>query len=256
MFKAGEVQILVAYSLLPINSKVSEIRFKYVDGGLDSAYPIDSIKDTYQLEKRQLGQAITIGLHYFVSDQLRTSLTLRPHFNSFLSNKNKNGQVYGVQFDLGADYILPLSKEVNLALGSSISRVIAGFGITSGGPKNKAYLMVDQNKLFDQDVGFHVIDRAWAIGPRMGLHVKAGQNIILFANTGFQFDFARRSRINIAGTLENGNVKWNRRGFSDQDLSLEVDGQRIQNGDEKNLPYRFSGLYVDLGAVVSLTKKK
>lgn len=226
-----------------------------MDGGTNATQPVDTISSAYQLDQRTFGQAITIGLQYFVTDKLRASFSLRPHFNSFLSNKDKNEQVYGVQFDLGADYMFQLSEGVNFSLGSSLSRVIGGYGITSGGPKNKEYLLVDQNKLYDQDIGFHVIDRAWAVGPRMGLHIRAGQSIILFANTGFQFEFARNSRINIAGALENGNIKWNRKNFSDPDLSLMVDGKRVETGMDNELPYRFSGFYFDVGAAFTLNRK-
>ncbi|WP_396213071.1 hypothetical protein [Gemmatimonas sp.] len=254
--KAGQVQVTIAHSLLPIQRQGAQVAFRYIDGPANAAYPVDTISSTYRLSQRAFAQAITLGVQYAVTDHLRTSFSVRPYLNSFRSNTAKNAQVYGVQFDLGADYTLRLADGVGLAVGSAVSRVIGGYGITSGGPRNKDYLMVDQTKLYDQDIGFHVVDQAWAVSPRVGLQVRAKPNIVLFANTGFQLAFARNSRINIAGTVKDGDVKWTRRNFSDPDLSLRIDDKRVENGMSKQLPYGFSGMQLDLGAAFTFKSKK
>lgn len=254
--KAGQVQVTIAHSLLPIQRQAAQVEFRFVDGTANGAYPVDTISSNYRLSQRAFAQAITLGVQYAVTDHVRTSFSVRPYLNSFLSNRAKNGKVYGVQFDLGADYMLRLSDGVGLAVGSAVSRVIGGYGITSGGPRNKDYLMVDQTKLYDLDIGFHVVDQAWAVAPRIGLHVRAKHNIVLFANTGFQLAFARNSRINIAGAAKDGDVKWTGRKFSDPDLVLRVDDQRVENGMSNQLPYRFSGMQLDLGAAFTLKSKK
>ncbi|MCZ8205815.1 hypothetical protein [Gemmatimonas sp.] len=254
--KAGQVQITVAHSLLPIQREAAQVVFRYVDGMANGAYPVDTISSNYRLSQRAFAQAITLGVQYAVTDHVRTSFSVRPYLNSFLSNRAKNGQVYGVQFDVGADYMLRFSDGVGLAVGSAVSRVIGGYGITSGGPRNKDYLMVDQTKLYDQDIGFHVVDQAWAVAPRIGLHVRAKHNSVLFANTGVQLAFARTSRINIAGTVKEGDEKWTSRTFSDPDLLLRVDDQRVEDGMSNQLPYRFSGMQLDLGAAFTFRSKK
>ncbi len=254
MFQKGQFQITVAFSLMPIKKTNSQVDFKYIDGDQNATYLVDSISANYNLKKRYFDNAVTIGVGYFITDNIRTSINIKPYLNSFLSNKAKNGQVYGVQFDLGMDYFTYISNDVSISFGTTASRIIGGFGITSSGAKNKEYLVVNGNELYDNDIGFHIIDNIWAFSPTIGLHYSASSNIILTANSGFQMNFGRVSRMNFAGLQQDGTVKWNRKEYNDDDVSLMIDNTKISNENINKLPYKFSGVFFELGTIINLNK--
>ncbi|MCC5944935.1 MAG: hypothetical protein JJT94_08360 [Bernardetiaceae bacterium] len=254
MFQKGQFQITVAFSLMPIKKTNSQVDFKYIDGDQNVTYLVDSISANYNLKKRYFANAVTIGVGYFITDNIRTSINIKPYLNSFLSNKAKNGQVYGVQFDLGLDYFASVSDDVSISFGTTASRIIGGFGITSSGAKNKEYLVVNGNELYDNDIGFHIIDNSWAFSPTIGLHYRASSNIILSANSGFQMTFGRTSRMNFAGLQQDETVKWNRKEYNNADVSLMIDGTKINNDNINKLPYKFSGVFFELGTIINLNK--
>jgi hypothetical protein len=254
MFQKGQFQITVAFSLMPIKKTNSQVDFKYIDGDQNATYLVDSISANYNLKKRYFANAVTIGVGYFITDNIRTSINIKPYLNSFLSNKAKNGQVYGVQFDLGMDYFTYISNDVSISFGTTASRIIGGFGITSSGAKNKEYLVVNGNELYDNDIGFHIIDNSWAFSPTIGLHYRASSKIILTANSGFQMNFGRISRMNFAGLQQDGTVKWNRKEYNDDDVSLMIDNTKISNENINKLPYKFSGVFFELGIIINLNK--
>jgi hypothetical protein len=254
MFQKGQFQITVAFSLMPIKKTNSQVDFKYIDGDQNATYLVDSISANYNLKKRYFANAVTVGVGYFITDNIRTSINIKPYLNSFLSNKAKDGQVYGVQFDLGMDYFTYISNDVSISFGTTASRIIGGFGITSSGAKNKEYLVVNGNKLYDNDIGFHIIDNSWAFSPTIGLHYRASSNIILTANSGFQMIFGRTSRMNFAGLQQDGTVKWNRKEYNDSDVSLMIDNTKISNENVNKLPYKFSGVFFELGTIINLNK--
>ncbi len=254
MFRKGQFQITLGISLMPVKKSNSKVDFRYIDGDQNATYLTDTISANYNLKKKYFGNAVTIGVGYFITDNLRTSIHIKPHLNSFLSNKAKNGHVYGVQFDLGIDYFANISNEMSISFGTTASRIIGGFGITSSGSKNKEYLVVNGNKLYDNDIGFHIIDNSWAFSPKIGLHYKATNDIIFTANSGFQMTFGRTSRLNFAGLQQDGKVKWNSKEYNDSDVSLLIDGTKINNDNINKLPYKFSGVFFELGAIINLSK--
>lgn len=254
MFHKGQFQITFAFSLMPVKTTNSQVDFKYIDGDQNATYLVDTISANYNLQKRYLGNSVTIGVGYFITENIRTSINIKPYLNSFLSNKAKNGKVYGAQFDLGVDYFASISHDVNVSIGTTASRIKGGFGITSGGAKNKEYLVVNGNKLYDNDIGFHIIDNSWAFSPTIGLQYNASSNTIFTAKSGFQMTFARTSRMNFAGLQKDGTVKWNSKGYSDSDVSLIIDSTKINNENIYKLPYNFSGVFFQLGTLINLNK--
>jgi hypothetical protein len=254
MFNKGQFQIMVAFSLMPVKKINSQIDFKYVDGNQDATYLVDTVSANYNLRNRYFGSTLNIGIGYFITDQVRISISLKPHLNSFLSNKSKNGEVYGIQFDVGLDYFHNISKDLNISFGTTASRIIGGFGITSGGAKKKEYLVVNGNELYDNDIGFHIIDNSWAFSPKIGLHYKIANNIIFYANSGFQMSFGRESRMIFAGLKKDGTVKWNSKEYNDSDVSLTINNTKINNENIYNLPYKFSGVLLELGTLINLNK--
>ncbi len=252
IFRKGKFQIIVAFSLLPTNQTNSQIGFTYIDGHQNSNYVLDTISAKYNLDKGYFGSAANIGIGYFFTDKFRTSIHVKPYLNSFLSNSAKNGKVYGVQFDLGLDYFASISKNLSVSFGTNVSRIIGGFGITSGGAKNKAYLAVNGNELYDNDIGFHIIDNSWAFSPKIGFHYKATTNIIISANSGFQMTFERESKMNFAGLQKDGETKWNSKGYNDSDVNLTIDNIKISNDNINSLPYKFSGVFFELSMIINL----
>jgi len=255
MFHKGQFQITAAFSLMPINKTNSQVDFKYVDGSHNATYVVDTVSANYDLRKRYFGNAINIGIGYFLTESIRASISLKPHLNSFLPNKSKNGKVYGVQFDVGIDYFYNISKDLNVSFGTTASRILGGYGITSSGPKNKEYLLVNGNELYDKDIGFHIIDNSWAFSPKIGLHYGATQNIIIYANSGFQMSFGRTSRMNFAGLQKDGELKWNSKEYNDIDVDLIIDNNKITNDKINRLPYKFSGVFFDFGTIINLDKR-
>lgn len=254
MFQKGQFQITVAFNWRPVKKANSQVNFRYIDGSPTANYSADTITANNRLNQNNFANTISLGVGYFVTDKIRTSFTLQPYLNSFLSNKNKNGNVYGVQFDFGLDYFTSLSRDLSFSFGTTASRIIGGFGITSGGAKNKNFLVVNGNEIHDNDIGFHIIDKCWALGPKIGFHYRASNNIVLSANSGFQFSFGRESKMNFAGTLKHGSVKWNSKSYNDPDVNLTINDTKITNENIKKLPYNFSGLFFDLGLIFDLNK--
>ncbi|GAB4460033.1 MAG: hypothetical protein Fur0028_13480 [Bacteroidales bacterium] len=254
MFHKGQVQITVFYSLMPVKITNSQVGFRYVDGNQNATYLVDTVLANYNLKKRYFGNAFNIGIGYFITENLRTSISLKPHLNSFLSNKSKNGKVYGIQFDLGLDYFYNVSKDLYFSFGTTASRILGGYGITSGGAKNKEYLLVNGIELYDNDIGFHTIDNCWAFSPKIGLHYAMNKNIVFTANSGFQMTFGRTSRMNFAGLQKDGKVKWNRKEYNDADVELTINNSKINSDNIYKLPYKFSGLFFELGTIINLKK--
>ena len=114
---------------------------------------------------------------------------------------------------------------------------------------------MNQNKLYDNDIGFHIIDNCWAFNQRIGVHFKIAKGFTFFANTGYQFTTGRNSRLNFAGTTKDGEVKWNAKNYDDVDVNLEVGEKKITNSNFSNLPYSFSGITYDIGFIFNLQKK-
>jgi hypothetical protein len=105
MFRKGQFQITAAFSLMPVNRTHSQLDFTYMDGNQFDTYLVDTITANYSLKKKYFENAVTIGIGYFLTDKFRMSINAKPYLNSLLSNKAKNEKVYGVQFDLGLDYV-------------------------------------------------------------------------------------------------------------------------------------------------------
>jgi hypothetical protein len=246
--KKGAYEIQFSLNLLPVNQRKADISFLYVDGNANANYPIDTIRASYALKQKIFNFGFTLGGSYYVTNKIKVFLTATPHFNSFVSNKSKNGRTYGVQFDLGMDYIQPISTKLSVMGGVSVTRIIGGYGITSGGANRKDYLVVNGNKLYDNDIGFHIIDNSWATTLQTGIEYGSGSGKYFF-KVGYQIPFHRTSRMNFAGELEDESVKWNRKSFDDADVTLSVDQQRITSGNINSLPYLYSGLMFQIGIV-------
>lgn len=241
---------------LPVNQKVSNIDFLYYDGKVLSNIPIDTIKAIYRTQNQYLNTSIGFGLTYYLFEDFNLSLNTKPHINSFISNKKKDGKVYGVQFDLTSNYEKKISGKLFFTAGLGISRIIGGYGITSGGASKKEFLLVNGNELHDQDIGFHIIDNSWAVKLELGSKYKLPKGLHAFANFGYQFTFNRTSRMNFAGLKKEGSLKWNSKTYDDTDLFLNIDGQRINNDNFYNLPFNFGGLTLQLGVSIALNKRK
>jgi hypothetical protein len=250
----NQFQFQFALGLQPIHLKASEVDFFYADGDVNSSYPVDTISSDYLLQNQYFNTCFSLGVGYFISDKLRLSLSISPHVFSFLPNSAKNGKVYGVHFDLGADYFHTVTKRFSLSLGLSAKAILGGFGITSGGPSKKPYLLVNGFQLYDSDIGFHIVETNWAINPKFGLHYRLGKRLMFNANVAFQWVFARTGHMNFAGLLQDGSVKWNRMDFGDQRVKLFIDEAEIVPDNLHLLPYHFSGLNVEFGVNFQLGK--
>lgn len=182
-------------------------------------------------------------------------MNIRPQTNSFLSNQSKNGKVYGFQFGLNVNYEKNIINKLSLVESVGLSYIIGGYGITSGGASKKEYLIVIGNELHDQDIGFYIIDNTWAAKPEVGLRYEMLNKVSLFTKFGYQFTFKRTSRMNFAGKLREGTVKWNSKSYDDTDLSLNINGQRITNNSIEKLPFNFSGLTFQFEILMTLNKQ-
>lgn len=240
-----DLELIFSANLLPVNQQKKDLSFSYTDGVADS---VDIINATYTLRQKPFNIGFTVGASYFLTDWLKMTVTATPHLSSFRSNKAKNGRTYGAQFDLSFDYNQRLSPTLNLTAGAGLTRILGGFGITSGGPTQKEYLVVNENKLYDDDIGFHIIDNTWATTGQAGFEYGAGL-LKFFAKLGYQVPFARTSRMNFAGALEDGSVKWNRKSYDDTNVALDIAGQRIMDNTIQNLPYRFGGFVFQIGVI-------
>jgi hypothetical protein len=254
MFRKGQFQLAIRTGFMPVNKTNSSVDFSYVDGDQNAAYLPDTVSVSYRLDRRNFGHTLSIGVGYFVTEKLRTSISVKPHLNSFLANEAKNGKVYGVHFDLGLDYFATIANDFNVLFGATASRIIGGFGIASGGPKSKDYLVVNGNELYDNDIGFHIIDNSWAFSPKLGLHYKVSNAIAISANSGFLMTFGRTSRMNFAGLLQDETLKWNSKGYDDSDVNLTIDNTKISNDNIDSLPFDFSGFFLELGMTINLNK--
>ena len=250
--KKGKLQLDFAFSFLPVQKENADLYFSYIDGEVSPEFVPDTITSQYTLENQYFNNSIALGISYNVSENFKLSLDVRPHLNSFLSNQDKNGEVYGVQFDVGADFYTELKKKLYLSYGISISRIIGGYGITSGGASNKDYLLVNGNELYDDNIGFHIIDNSWGISPRIGLNYWLTKSVSIFSDFGYQINFGRTSRMNFAGLLENGDIKWNRKSYDDSDVKLAVNNKEIENTNIENLPFGFNGFRLEFGIIVDI----
>jgi hypothetical protein len=193
-----------------------------------------------------------ISLDYYAFSNFRVSLDAKPHFNSFVSNKRKNGKVYGVQFDILGIYEKTITKKISLYSGIGIARNIGGYGITSGGACKKTYLLVNGNQLYDQEIGFHIIDNSWAGILQVGVKYQVNNTLCILSNCGYQQSFGRTSRMNFAGTNNDKSVLWNKKTYNDEDLFLKINGQTIKNNTIEKLPFSFGGVHLQLGLGIAL----
>jgi hypothetical protein len=253
--KKGNIELSISFNRIPINQIASNIDFNYRDGSFLSTIPIDTIKANYSIDNQYSNNAIDIGVSYFVNNNFNIGLNIRSQTNSFLSNQSKNGKVYGFQFGLNLNYEKNIINKLSFLEGVGLSYIIGGYGITSGGASKKEYLIVNGNELYDKDIGFHIIDNTWAATPEVGLRYEMVKIVSLFTKFGYQFTFNRTSRMNFAGELKEGTVKWNSKSYDDADLSLNVNGQRITNNSIEKLPFNFSGLTYQFGISMTLNKQ-
>lgn len=251
----GNFELSISLSKVPINQKASNIDFKYSDGIFSSTIPIDTITANYNIDNQYFNNAVDVGVSYFANNNLNIGFNVRPQINSFLSNQNKNGKVYGVQFGCNLNYEKEIIDKFSVTGGIRLSYIIGGYGITSGGSSKKDYLLVNGNELHDQDIGFHIIDNTWITTPEIGLKYELLKKVSLFTRLGYQFTFNRTSRMNFAGQLQDGTVKWNSKSYDDTDLWLNVNGQRITNNNIEKLPFNFSGLTFQFGIALTLNKR-
>jgi hypothetical protein len=243
-------ELLLSFNKLPINQKTASVGFLYADGLIPSTIPIDTISANYTIQNQKFNTAIGIGLSYRFSKSFTFSCQAKPHVNSFLSNKSKNAKVYGVQLDLVGSYEKKMTEKFYASGGLALSRIIGGYGITSGGAAKKDYLLVNKEEYYDKDIGFHIIDKAFAAILQLGLKYDLSPRIRIFTNLGCQYSFARTSKMNFAGLLKDGNVKWNTKKYDDKDLFLNINGQRVTDNGIEKLPFLFSGLALELGILV------
>jgi hypothetical protein len=237
---------------LPVNQKKSTIDFLYADGQATSKIAIDTVKTSYKLQNQYFNASIGIGLSFYVFKNFNLSLNAKPHVNSFLSNKSKDGKVYGFQLDLMGNYQKQIKEKLFVTAGLGIARINGGYGITSGGPAKKEFLLVNGNELYDKDIGFHIIDKSWAARFELGLKFKITKQLNAFSNIGYQYIVNRTSRLNIAGAKKDGAVKWNSKTYDDSDLFLNVNDQRISNTTINRLPFDFGGVTCQFGFSVKL----
>jgi hypothetical protein len=233
----------------PITMRAAQMDFQYVDGDAGAAYALDTVTAGYRLDRQTFNSAMVLGLHYdFQRPRLRLSLRAVPQFNSFRSNVGKNERVYGVQFDLGLcrHGLVRQDGRLRWTAGAQVSRNIGGFGITAGGARNKPFLKVNGNDLCDPEIGFHIIDQSWAAAALVGLEWPFFSRWHAAVQAGYQFQWARKSRMNFAGLLEDGTVQWNAKQYDDADVALWVDGQRVRNGGLDRLPFQQSGIVLAL----------
>ncbi|MEI8110191.1 MAG: hypothetical protein WCH59_04300 [Chitinophagia bacterium] len=246
------VEISFSINQLPVNVKNATIDFQYFDGKAPSIIPIDTIKSTYNLQKQIFNTSIGFGISYYFSENIFISFHAMPHLNSFLSNKGKDGKVYGAQIEVNGNYEKMIGQNIFLTSGIGICRILGGYGITSGGPSAKPYLYVNQNKLYDQDIGFHIIDNSWAAKLQFGVKYRIMKGLFSYINLAYQFNYSRASQLNFAGIDENAKVLWNKKSYDDADLFLKVNGQRITNNNFSNLPFTFDGLSTQFRLAISL----
>jgi hypothetical protein len=250
--KKARVKLSISVNQLPVNQKTSAIDFQYVDGQAPSTVPIDTIKSSYILQNQAFNTSIGLGISYYILDNIFITLNAMPHLNSFLSNKRKDGKVYGAQIELTGNYESLISQDIFFTAGIGFCRILGGYGITSGGPSAKQYLSVNGNKLYDQDIGFHIIDNSWSSKLQLGVKYKISRGLFGYLNLAYQFNFSRTSQLNFAGIKEDDKILWNKKSYDDTDLFLKVNGQRITNNNFRNLPFNLDGISTHIGLAVSL----
>ncbi|MFN7705153.1 MAG: hypothetical protein ACK5WV_06120 [Chryseotalea sp.] len=242
----GSFQIQVSFSLSSINVRQSKIKFAYTDKK-NTPEVIDSIKADYTTQKKRFGKVICINFTYNIAENIGLVGQIRPHLNSFRSNKNKTGRVYGAQLNAGLQHYLPHNKKIVPAVGVTVAKIFGGYGITSGGPKNKTYLSVKNDSYYDDDIGFHIIHQALAIQPFVTIDNISIQNFTTHARVNYVFLVKEKAEINIAGFTNNKTVKWNRLPFTDESILFVVDSKNIDTDYISKLPYRFTGWLFDIG---------
>lgn len=254
MLNKGRVELLISFNLLPINQQKSQVNFIYQDGNSNSSVPIDTISANYSIPKKKFGSAFSIGAAYYVTSNLKTLISLKPYLNSFLSNQKKNKKVYGVHLNIATIYEHQINRNSLLPVGISFSRLIGGYGITSGGATKKEYLIINGNQLYDRDIGFHIVDKAWLAGIVVGYKHKIFEHTFVYGNIQYQWAFSRTSKLNFAGTTKDGQVKWNSKNYNDQDLSLIINNQTIKDTNISSLPFSFGGLAIESGVSFFIKK--
>jgi hypothetical protein len=60
--------------------------------------------------------------------------------------------------------------------------------------------------------------------------------------------------MNFAGLLKDGETKWNSKGYNDSDVNLTIDNTKISTDNINSLPYKFSGMFFELGTIINLNK--
>lgn len=230
---------------LPVQLQGSAMDFR-LEGAGAAGGPLEV---AYRTLPRLVEPGLFVGLEARPYAGMVVALRASALFNSFTSNADKNGRVYGAAFHLGAGYGFgsgPLTLTPRLELG----HVIGGYGITSFGRNGQPYVEVDGTRFYDDDVGVHVIDNAWQLGTALQGRYALSQRWSLQLEVGLLWTVGRQSYINIAGFSREGEdapVEWKRQEFSDSNLELRVDGQPVRDPSGRELPYAFNGPSFTLG---------
>lgn len=199
-----------------------------------------------QSARRPLAAALMLGAQARLWGKLALAIRLTPMLSSFASNAGKNDRVYGAAVHLSVGYLHELERW-RLGVMLELGHVFGGYGITSFGRQGQPYVEVEGTRFYDDDIGVHLIDRAWQLGPSLVVERQLSARWGLRATLGWHGLLARRAEVNIAGFIaEDGPVEWKRKPLTDEDLSLRLDGRRVR--DASALHYRFEGPTLTVGA--------
>jgi hypothetical protein len=179
-----------------------------------------SLIQTREVEATWLTPALALGLQLDLSDWLTTWLQLDAMLNSFVSNEAKNGRVYGARIGLGAAYMWRIGA-LEVGAGLQLALRLRGYGVTSFDRGGQPSIKFGDSELYDDDIGVHIIDTAWQLGPALLTSWQLTQGWRIMLALDLLWTARHRSAINVAGELESAEVAWERVALDDGKLDLD-----------------------------------
>lgn len=225
-------------SLMPVHLRSSQQTFRLDGVRQGGQAPLEVQART---SARWVEPALSLGLDLAPWRALTLSARVHALTGSFVDNAAKNGRVYGAQLGLGVGWAKALGP-ITLIPRAEAGLRLGGYGVTSFDRGGEPTVTVGQTMFADDDIGVHVIDRAWQLGAVMQLEHRPHPRWRVSLELGWMWTLAWSSQLNIAGErAEDGEVVWERRAFNDPSLAWTVDGARVNS--PQALPYRFGGLH-------------
>jgi hypothetical protein len=229
------IALRAGLSVLPTNLVASRQNVR-LDGVRPGGAPLEQ---TRQVEAARFGPALALGLTVEPLPWLTTSLQIDALLASFASNEGKNGQVYGARLALGAGAHLWRRGPLALSAGVSGAVRFGGYGVTSFDRAGQPSVTVGDSTFYDDDIGVHVVDVAWQLGPTLSASYALSSRWRLALSVAHLWTLSQRSSINVAGEVEDGTVAWERVELDAPSFVWTSQGRRVVGPD--TLPYTLSG---------------